>query len=433
MAHAVTAKFDFSASWTAVDSDPTAAHISLDVDGLNAFRAENRWSKSIDEAPHLSAFPLAMWLAQSWWRLRWELGGGERPDHGWRMAHELAAAGGGFLWPNLTLVSDGQNMSAVCERTPDDAAQMLRYLADFRRDVSVGDFEQGVDRFLRLVIERTVDTPQATVLTSVWNDVLAERRNTEAMLYRRIEAMLGFDPDTAEEGVIDTFIAALNEMGQQAGMEAISACRGVKPLPMLQSLRDAIDGHQAVDGRIADLKIDLHSESAHPAEAGRRLAENARLALSLDALGPVRDKYIAELIGVSEKHLEDQPQISAISTSISRREPMGNDRIFLAGKRSTGRRFAAARIFCDATIARSEQWRFVTTKTSARQKIQRAFASEFLAPINGLTSYLDNSYDTDSLEGAAEYYDVSPMTIVSHLTNNHVIPYGHPMLYSSAA
>ena len=60
--------FKFSAEWTDVESDPSACRVKLEIGGLNSFRAENRWSRSIDEAPHLSALPLAQWLVLSEWK-----------------------------------------------------------------------------------------------------------------------------------------------------------------------------------------------------------------------------------------------------------------------------------------------------------------------------------------------------------------------------
>jgi hypothetical protein len=61
---------------------------------------EDAWSGSLQPAARVSAYPLAMWVASSWWRLRWEAEPfRNRPALSWQMSHCLPAAGHGFLWP----------------------------------------------------------------------------------------------------------------------------------------------------------------------------------------------------------------------------------------------------------------------------------------------------------------------------------------------
>jgi Zn-dependent peptidase ImmA (M78 family) len=126
--------------------------------------------------------------------------------------------------------------------------------------------------------------------------------------------------------------------------------------------------------------------------------------------------------------LEQQRDVQGASNSLSRRGVDGRDRIVLASRNLPGRRFAAARIVGDAIIARADQWRFATNYSSARQKVQRAFAAEFLVPIEDLDTHLNGSYDEDSIEGAAEFFGVSPMMISSHLANTGHISRNHPAL-----
>ena len=54
--------------------------------------------------------------------------------------------------------------------------------------------------------------------------------------------------------------------------------------------------------------------------------------------------------------------------------------------------------------------------------MQRAFAAEFLCPIDELRSFLNGEFFTESFEEASEYFGISERAIVSHLANNHLIP-----------
>jgi len=76
----------------------TSAFLQIGIGNNVATRAEDDWSQSVHNRVRLSVYPLAVWLASSWWRLRWE----PAPysgvaSVGWWMAHELAAAGNGSL------------------------------------------------------------------------------------------------------------------------------------------------------------------------------------------------------------------------------------------------------------------------------------------------------------------------------------------------
>ena len=80
------------------------------------------------------------------------------------------------------------------------------------------------------------------------------------------------------------------------------------------------------------------------------------------------------------------------------------------------------RIICDSIVADSDHWHPATVSKSARQKLQRAFAAEFLAPIDDVVEHLGGSFDVDSIQGAAEFFDVSELTIRDSLRNNGRIP-----------
>jgi Zn-dependent peptidase ImmA (M78 family) len=71
----------------------------------------------------------------------------------------------------------------------------------------------------------------------------------------------------------------------------------------------------------------------------------------------------------------------------------------------------------------TDQWLPTTDAKTVRQKIQRAFAAEFLCPIASLKYWLQGDYSLESIEDAGAYFDVSPLAIRSHLANHGLI---HP-------
>ena len=118
-------------------------------------RNEDVWSRTVRDEVRLSAYPLALWCAASWWRLRWEpLPMSPTPNHSWRMAHEMAAAGYGYLWPQLFFAFDGESMHVWARQSAPDAQAAVRYLVDAHHAIPGSAFEQTLDEFMAHVIAR---------------------------------------------------------------------------------------------------------------------------------------------------------------------------------------------------------------------------------------------------------------------------------------
>src|SRR5207245_8077866 len=96
--------------------------------------------------------------------------------------------------------------------------------------------------------------------------------------------------------------------------------------------------------------------------------------------------------------------------------------LFHKGNRPA-RRFEAARFIADELSAKgSDRWLPITDAATARQKLQRAFAAEFLCPIDSLRSYLGDEFLPEAIEDAGEHFGISEMAVKSHLANHQLIP-----------
>ena len=56
-----------------------------------------------------------------------------------------------------------------------------------------------------------------------------------------------------------------------------------------------------------------------------------------------------------------------------------------------------------------------------RQKLQRAFAGEFLCPFEALANMLHGDFSVEAMEDAADHFNVSERTIRTHLANHGLI------------
>jgi Zn-dependent peptidase ImmA (M78 family) len=97
-------------------------------------------------------------------------------------------------------------------------------------------------------------------------------------------------------------------------------------------------------------------------------------------------------------------------------------RVALRSKRPVGRRFNLARLIGDLITHNSDGRLFPATQAHTyRQKLQRAFAAEFLCPFEAMADMLHGDFSPEAIEEVASYFDVSEMTVQTLLVNHGLL------------
>lgn len=383
------------------------------------------------DGPMVAGYYIAQWLAWNWWRLRWEP---PTRASGWASAHAMAAIGDGYCWPNVTIRSDGAQTTLVARPSSHDA-KPFRYLANQAVVVPATAFEDAVDHFVRTILDRLRSAAvHDTNLHQLWDELLDERENPESSRYRQLEAMLGFDPDDAEGQRIRTLRSEEAWLGTKA-VDEIAAEYGARHGQTITDLPGAAVLGQIAASYGAELResdgIKLPpgrriepSETELPYLVGRKVAKNVRDEAGLRA-DCVRNKQLAELAGTVSGTLDRDE--TGRSFPFILRQGRGSqaamDRVVMRSKWESGRRFDMARLICDRLVfGDAEALAPATTTGTYRQKVQRAFAAEFLVPIEALKAYHAGDYSEDKQIEAAEHFIVSQRLIESHLRNHDLIP-----------
>ncbi len=133
----------------------TAAWVEMYVDNISLTRNQDIWAETVRDNVFVSAYPLAMWFASSWWRLNHEPLPTQQPRHDWRMVHELGAANHGFVWPRVIFIPDGEAIDvwAGTSMVPEQSVQYLQAL-EVPRMITLTGFQQSVERFIYSVLAR---------------------------------------------------------------------------------------------------------------------------------------------------------------------------------------------------------------------------------------------------------------------------------------
>lgn len=423
--------FAIEFGWLATESGSpeeraTFAEIVISVDGIVVTELEDLLAKTVRPGARLSAYLLAQWLAANWWRLRWEP---ERNSLSWRMSHSVAAAGGGYQWPNLTLSSDGATVGVHARATTRPYEHMVRYLNNVDVGLPAGAFEHAVDQFVdgvlaRLASERPRDTPAK--LGKLWGEVCEERGDPQLTRWRKLEAILGFDPDEAPDGLIKHLQALIDDYGASA-IEEMAAESAERAADDITVLWDDVRQRSPVVSikQAASLRRCLRTETHPVGYPWQRAEEAAKIVREAWGLGrgPVTTENLCGLLTVPADVVNRQDVFATPTIAGFRNGDAERVGVALRSKYPTGRRFALARLIGDFLVSEeTERLLPATNARTQRQKFQRAFAQEFLCPFADLQAYLgDATITDDAIEDAAMHFDVSPMLVRTELVNKNLL------------
>ena len=422
--------FEILTEWSAADAAPslereTAAELILKLGDHVLTRGFDLWSRTVTDRARISAYPMALWLASNWWRIRYEPLPDTRnsPSAHWRLAHDLSAAGFGYIWPAMRLAPDGEFMQVSAKAGGQAVWEPRHYQVRTPPvPVAMACFDTEIDRFLDLVIERLIATgADDSPLRVLWADVLAERNDPEVSAWRQMEARLGYDADQAPEWLMTQIDNLAQNSGVAAMAEIAPSIGAWSPEDRLRRITNLADA----PGVPAKVEMTVASDEwpgKEPWTRGRALADSVRRHASL-AAGPVDDEQLTSLLGMSMSDFAaraDEP--SPIGLGIRER---GTSNLTLRFRRQSrsARRFEAARFLADQlTAPDDDRWLPQTDMATMRQKMQRAFAVEFLMPIDDLRDFLGSDVTVEAIDDASARYGISALAVSSHLINHGVIP-----------
>ena len=376
--------------------------------------------------PCVSGYHLAEWLVWNWWRLRWE----PRPPGGpsllnWNMAHCMAAIGEGYVWPDITFASDGFQCEVFSSRSDEADAPSFFYLGAHPLVISSMNFVEAVDRFVDQILNVLTKADLAdTNLQTLWHDLSIERNTPDLARFRKLEALLGCDPDAQDAELIENLLSDAPLLGENALDElVINGAQAHSVLTAQQitevTSRSAFD----VDPRDAfrfSNPVTMERGDVAAWRVGVKIADAVRQETHF-ADEPIADGKLADLAGIPCKALRSEESTDNFSWIFQ--PPDHQARVALRSKWKTSRRFDVARLigdrlFADSSHTPAEPLLPATHSYSYRQKAQRAFAAQLLSPWEAVRDMLGSDRSQENQEQIAEHFAVSSMIIRTHLDNH---------------
>lgn len=362
----------------------------------------------VRERIDVAAYPLAEWLALNWWTL-------ETPSHLPEYAGlNLAGAGDGFPWPAMTLRSDRQQM--WIRVTPHhEAGSRVRTLSAVSAVLGADEVRRSLSRFIDSTVRRLEDVGIAgTLLQDEWSAI--QDSDDDERQFAAVAAAWGFDP---------------YNIGHDEAQQLLSAGEALQDDALLADLARAVpfSALKSAEHWMQDALRKRHSIARQP-----RSLPLAEPLLSVSGAAPWREGYrrarsLREELGLSLSSrvaIEDFVAVTSVSAS-----PPGNIEALAKIERDTASAFVGPDI--DPLAPRG---RFIGARTLARRitdpqtrsslltrgarytdKLERAFAAEFLAPAEGVREVLRGDFSEQSQARAAHAFGVSEIVIGHQIDN----------------
>ena len=300
-------------------------------------------------------------------------------------------------------------------------AATYRYVGAPRSEaVAAATFELAVDAFVAGAVARLGErAPEDCNLRVLAEDLARDRADGERSAFRRLEAMLGSDPGQGDASAIRRRLSDAESLGEHAVLELAAGATSAGAAELKTDLDRVGFDFRPGDGVAAGTSASVPEWGTTEAwRIGVALAEELR-ERELPNGDPVTNRSLAEMAGAPERALSAADSPSA-SLSFEWETPR-RSRMALRSKWETGRRFDLARLLAERLLrpVGREPLRAVTRSYTYGQKAQRAFAAEFLAPINAVDAFLSGDYSEERQSEAADHFQVSPYAIRSLLVNSH--------------
>ena len=405
--------------------DPATRRLAVRLGDVWLTRLIRRGSNCPDRYLEASPLPLAFWFLDNWWRIHCEP---PPPQHDfpaqWRLAHHLPSVGAGYPWPNISLWGEGSRCAVMVHANAHNLQRSVRFLADpALQYVASSTAASAIDTFIEHVLQDAGSDCDG--LDQEYRDLRAERDDPVVSRWRRLEALLGFDPDTAPERIV----AAYDAMSERFGTEGIEEAALAHPAGhSINALQDTLRAAETSRVILRMPTIIEHIElDDHPLRPPWKLAIGAARELRQRLRvpdGPIRNPRLGEILDISVDRLATQRSWPrTMPYGLRLRDASGDvNRLALRSRWSHSRRFELCRSLGDIIWSRNDPLGPLSTAKSARQKFQRAFAQEFLCPFDDLRAYIPDEQPTnDDIHAAARHFHVSERLIQTTLVNHDVI------------
>jgi hypothetical protein len=412
----------FSMEW----EDPGAARgeelratwcrLSIHIGKIPVTRVLDERAQTVREAVYCSAYPLAEWFAFNWWPL---LNESERPSSA-AERHNVRFAREGFALPDLELFSEDSFVRATWKPSR-PASAPVRFLDEGFALLDRKAVASEIQNFVGKVVARLESQNiSRKILNEEWKAICETPKPEEE--FCETAGALGLDPYDLEDKLAgEIFSVAKNlpgEMKREFFLAADSAQLSQQARWVAKCLRQ-LEGDETKTKWAGKKGLyRAQSQALTPWQNGYDLARifrkefgfgNPAKPLSLDKLSGLKNGNLPV------NRLGEEQQFDAVA----RLSALVGPQVATSKKQESSQGYLLARALCEYLCSDGDESALLTRISSDRQKRNRAFAAELLAPADGLRQLLSGSrIARDEVAEVAAHLGVSEW-LVEHQVQNH--------------
>lgn len=414
----------------------TWAHLRIRAGDTCVTRVYSHVSQSVRDGIFVPMYPIAEWLASNWWALLHEVPSPRSTGrHGYGRRHNLRSAAEGFALPDLLIQPEGSRIVLQMQRA-NQPSNRVTFLEQERIALPRESVEGAFRNLVRAVVARMDEQGVGeTFLAQEWAAI--EAADPEERAFCTAIGLLGGDPytehapdfsaglvelaDTLPNAALEEFLSAVEwsdllEAGRQLTRFAEVAMGSELDLEPLLQLRE----HMVRDQRKAPA-------NGVPWRQGYEFARALRRELDMgpvDSLPP--SGKMGAILGTKPDQWErclsgSLPGCECVSAAVA---PTRNNFPYFAlhGSFESNRMFALCRGLFEYLSMEIPQTAVATGAYSERQKRNRAFAAEFIAPAVGIQQHTPPSgvVSEEEVAGIAGHFRTSEY-VIRHQIQNHQI------------
>jgi len=432
-------KLDFRFEWVdagaarGAELRATWARFRVQVGEQVVTRVEDRDVHSVRDAVYLPLYPMAEWIATNWWTLLNEVASDARIAGGYLRRHLLSAASEGFAAPPLLIEPTGDHF--LLRWTQADLSEYgVSFLTSGAEYLERQQVQEALTRFVDAVVERLEDeSVEGTLLQEEWQ-AIRDSRDAEAE-FSAVAGRLGCDPFSLDQSQQDILIKAASALSGGIAGEFFAAAE-LKTLDVqVSALHEVIQRAQATEIQMRPLRA-LREKGLElgagltPWQQGYSAARETRRALNLDGQVVGSVERIGELLGVGRQEWERAAQstttgVTAVDAVVATTRS-GAPCFAVRRSQRTVRAFAICRALYEYLAWPTESAAVVVNTHSERQKRNRAFAAEFLAPAEKLREIIGHRpVSDDDIQEIADSLDVAPHVVRHQIENHNLAPFAN--------
>lgn len=409
----------------------TWARLTLHVDGRPASRVYDHEVRTVRDSVYVPLYPLAEWIVANWWRLLFEIESPQRmKDPHYERRHNLRWAREGYSLPPLSFSAAGELLQLRWESEL-LTHHRLEFLQSGSTYVGIEPLQRTLRSFITAVVARlTASGITSSFLQREW-EIVGNTVGEDAD-FCVAAATLGLDPYDVPNDVAEAIVAVAESIPTSIRREFFSVANRELLREESEDVAAAIEAartNQSDLHGLHDLRQSVpqrQTSNGHaPWDIGYAAARELRKALRIE-MQPLRSfSDLAQALRVGSNSflsaIVEQPAGAHAYEAIVATNQNAGPAFAVTRRNEAARRFQVCRGLYEFLAGRDEGPWIVTTGLSDRQKRNRAFAAEFLAPAAGIQERVSSAVvSSEEVDELAQHFGVSSDAIVHQLANHRI-------------